>query len=419
MNQENIKSSEEVLERPDEEVQKDLEIARKGHDRRHVLPVNDFVKEAANGMPDEIKHRIMRVDERLEAFGSDIVRNHNVPQNKVDEFIKEELAISAHEARAAFIEEKLQMPNKSYAKQEVMQAINEILAHEPKLEDFKKVARVSFDLNGLKAVNDLAGSRRGDEYLWLVKEVLESEELRQFSAERGFSYVACREGGDEFSAIIKSKGAIKEDDLNDFMVLAKSLLAAKEKAAEILDFNDETILYHYAGFSDKDWVGLTEKKRKEEFEKIKKDIPEGYRFTAQISVEAATAYQGLKDALAKDEMAINEGDSYSAILGKIMGRMFDLSDRRMHEQKNKFKKDLAESDDPDDNMLARIYARTDEEREQKNILEKKNILIVAMKTIDSLKNDLIELYKAQASRETIEVKERDIKAVEDKIKSWE
>jgi len=418
MNQE-IVTSEEILERPDEEVQIDLEIAKKGHDRRQILSVHDFVKEAANGMPEEIQRRIMRVFERLEAFGSEIVREHGVPQDKVDEFIKEELAISAHESRAAFIEEKLKMPNKSYAKQEVLQSINEILVHEPKLEDFKKLARVSFDLNGLKAVNDLAGTRRGDEYLWLVKEVLESEKLQKFADLRGLSYVACREGGDEFSAIVKSDRPLTEEDLNDFMVLAKSLLAANAKAAEILDFNDETTLYHYTGFSDKEWAALTEEKRKEKLVEIKKTIPQGYRYVAQISAQAATAYQGLKDALAKEEMAINESDSYGLILGKIMGRMFDLSDRKMHEEKNKFKKDLAESNDPSDKMLARVYARTDEERQQKNILEKKNLLIVAMKTLDSLKNDLLELYKVKASPETISEKERDIKTVEEKIRSLE
>jgi GGDEF domain-containing protein len=416
MSQETI-TKEEILERPDEEVQIELDIAKKGHDRRQVMPVNEFVKELAADMPDEIQKRMMRDYDRLYKFTQPLSEQYRVPQEMIDNFFKEEMNVSARNAHAAFIEEKLKMPNKSYAKQEAMQAVNEILTNNPKLDDLKKVARVSFDLNGLKAVNDLAGTRAGDEYLAMAKEALESEELRNFAFNNGFSYVVCHESGDEFSAIIKSSDqSLDEENLNVFMVLVKSLLAANTKAAEnVLDFNDETILYHYGGFTDKEWAAMAREKREEELAKIKKTIPEGYSFIAQISAHAATAYQGLKDARAKEETKIKETDTYDVVLEKMMGRMFDLSDRKMHEEKNKFKKELAESDDPLDNMLARVYARTEEEREQKKVLEKKNLLIVAMKTLDSLKNDLLELYKVNASPETIREREGDIKIVEERI----
>jgi hypothetical protein len=101
------------------------------------------------------------------------------------------------------------MPNEAYARLNAMEKIDALFAKEkdPDPEDFKKIAHVTFDLNGLKAVNDYNShdNKKGDMYLLLAAKAISSPEAIRYAKEHEINFEpekVTRDGGDEFSTII-------------------------------------------------------------------------------------------------------------------------------------------------------------------------------------------------------------------------
>lgn len=417
----------------------DLGIASRKVRERFVPPLHEMVLAATEGMPQEIKSRVMRRFEKIKEFSDkvgqaaiseedlkELQEKYGVPVEKVsamrerqtaiagenvENFLKGQVDIIAAEVRSAFMAEmgkdddgkEIMMPNKGFAKFEAQQSISDILEHDPSSEALKRVARISFDLNGLKAVNDLnASHEQGDVYLLLVKKVLEDPKVVAFATQKGLKYVATRDGGDEFGLIVTSDFTIEVDPLNELRKMIEDKLSSDQAAVSCLDFEDDKILLHYnriTGDKEKEFHAKLQEEREALLAQYRVEIPEGFQFRAYISSGACTLYDAMVDPLNDEDgdNRINEGDSSGRILKKMMSCLFNTSDARMQANKSQFKNDLAEGNDYD-KMMSRIYARTAKEEELQKKIDDLMGMVMGLKDLKEVDQKLKGLGTSEEER---------------------
>lgn len=336
-----------------EELLRKLENVLRKKQEKKSSPSHETIDDLVEGLPDILKEKIIADIKRLEGYGLN------------EEQLRTEAEIRSREIKETYLDPRFNMPNKSFAKLDTMQSIDSLLEGEVALEDLKRVARVSFDLNGLKSVNDLTRSHEnGDQYLKLVVDILKKDELAAWLKEKNIEVIVTADGGDEFGAILKSDKEISADVLNEFMDKVENELSQDERASEILDFSDEKIILAFAGISEADLATKTMEERQKILEDTKKEIPADYKFKAIVSSGAATLYDSFANVKISDE------DDYERTLGKIMGSIFDKSDENMQIRKEGFKDGLGKSNDLKEKFLAKVYSRNRSEAELLNLLER-------------------------------------------------
>lgn len=401
-------------------------------------PINDLVKELSEDLPSSLQKMLMD-DYRI------------MEEVTMDRDILEKSVEISHRRIMAGYERKLtdneKMPNESFAMLNGMEKIDAIFAKgEPAMEDLKRVARVSFDLNGLKAVNDLNGGdhKKGDMYLSLAAKAIVDPEVVAYAQENGLNFEperVTRDGGDEFGVILSSDKPLDEKVLAQFVETAQKAFWNNSDASKILDFESPEVVARFAKTEVKE---INEKfgGNLEEFKKAK-GIPTGYYYRGAVSGGAATLYDGLTDSKLDLKSRIKTSDGYQRTIQKMMGAMFSSSDRAMDENKRLFKAGLPETNTDStfrdlinsgvseevarveapaeaENLrfLAQVYSRTEKEREQQKEIEKMNNKITIHERINSLNKDIKALYKAGAGQETIEAKEKDLEDLEKKLAEY-
>lgn len=333
------------------------------------------------------------------------------------------------------------MPNEAYARLNAMEKIDALFNQEkdPAPEDFKRIAHVTFDLNGLKAVNDYNShdNKKGDMYLLLAAKSISSPRVIKYAEENGIRFEpnrVTRDGGDEFSAIITSDSELTKEKLEGFILTVQASLWDNPDIAKLLDFDNPEVLAHHTG------APVSEIRNIDEFKKAH-SIPLNYKYHGAMSGGAVTLYDALanKDLDEKNKTSLN--DQYPQMLQKMMGAMFSLSGKKMDTDKKRFKdglatittdmiikefsdkgieisKEQAEEEASHRRTLAEVYSRTDVEKEltqknakleiEKNGLKEKNEYILTQVSMISgvLSNairdknwELVE--KAQALLESV------------------
>jgi GGDEF domain-containing protein len=344
----------------EESLQKILDVRMEEKEEKEIDWKTKELYEVMGKLPLELKEEAIKKINRLRKYGL----------NETSLMI--EAAVMAKEIREQYCDKRFEpgMLNKSIAKIKVEQMVDNLFRDGKKskaglkMEDLKRVARVSIDLNGLKAVNDLTHNHEnGDRFLRLAASALRQENIEQFLKEKfgdkkeDVKFYVTADGGDEFALIIKTKKEITKEILDKLMEVINNNLAENKEAEEILDFNNETVLRSFSGITKEDWAGKNDKEKKNILKKAKEQIPSEFKFRATASMGAATLYESFENFKIKD------GDNYERILEKLMGGLFAQSDKKSQENKEMYKKELRKSDNREDNFLSEIYSRTEAERD--------------------------------------------------------
>ncbi|MFH1046972.1 MAG: hypothetical protein V1738_01615 [Patescibacteria group bacterium] len=241
---------------------------------------------------------------------------------------------------------------------------------QPKIEDFDKIARFSFDANGLKAVNDLSGSHnKGDEYLKKIAEVFRNPHspgmkiLRDLGATEILPLLG---GGDEYSVLVKSDQPLQPANLEQALAEFKRDIESLD-VSNLVDFSDPKVLER---------SGL-------------KDMPANFKMRASASASVATLGEGLKQTMSdpRQKKRLTGGESSLDIqIGKLVGGLWDISDKKADDDKKIFKRRLAASKQIEDQIYSRVLKRTDEARNTENTI---NELVEKIGREDQLINDLL------------------------------
>lgn len=281
--------------------------------------------ETLERLPPKMREKVNNYTEMLEEAG---VESEDILERATKYF--------AEEVQASYLDRRFEIPNKSYLRIELVRIIDDLI-EKNKIEDkLEEVAILSFDVNGLKAVNDLSGHDNGDIYLQRIVEVLKSGETSQVLKESGFDIFLSSNGGDEFSIVVDSKFNLIDGGRE---VLLDKLLEKYKN--EIEQINCEDLI----NFNNPDI--------RRKFTKFDIDVPEDFSFTASVSAGASILKEGI-GSINPDDF-----DEYHKILENIMGEMIDISDKRSMEDKERFKKELKEGGDRD-RFLSKVLKRNEE-----------------------------------------------------------
>ncbi|MBN1585092.1 hypothetical protein JW899_01860 [Candidatus Uhrbacteria bacterium] len=329
--------------------------------------VNDRLKD----LPTPARERIRQRDRRLVELG--------LSESQRAEILKDDIeGVETTYVDQRFVFEGGQKILKDqFGKELVREWTDEILENvELRMEDLDRVARLSFDANGLKAINDLSTSHeRGDEFLKRIAEVIRNEDCEAYRLlrEAGASEVIpLTGGGDEYTILVRGDRPLDIEGLRQAVRSYEAAVAAVD-CGDLVDFGDLGVKLRFLGVSPEEYGKMDETARLEMETRFREDIPEGFRMPASMSGGVETLQQGLmlaiNDPRDKKRLKPDEQD-YDAALSKIMGGLWDASDREMMAVKKGFKARLESAEtSPEERALSRIFSRNKAEREARRRIE--------------------------------------------------
>ncbi len=417
---------------PESEAQEALERERREKEENiQRMLSSTYERKIKQESESEEEKEKMTLDEYVEKLTADLpVLLREEVQGHVDKFkkynapesdLKDETEGKRKEVLKRY-EDNFGMYNKEYSRMLMSDKIEDIFDNEPKVEDLKKLARISWDLNGLKAVNDLNGGRHreGDVYIGVAVEVLSDKSIKALARKYGLRFDAVHDSGDEFAAVVTSEepithGSEAEKGLNDLIAVISDKINRHRSAQEALDLEDEDVLYNLYKIELRSRGLEPEPRSLELIEEFKKTIPKNYKFKAWMSGGVSTLY----DSLMRYEGGkndIQEEDDHDKVVKKLMGTLIDMSDEVMGKRKAEDKAMISregKNGDEDAAMLDRIYnireagaflkqanekLKSDNEEVRKELRDTKETLQVYQVGFD----DLQKAVEAGASKEQLE-----------------
>jgi GGDEF domain-containing protein len=258
------------------------------------------------------------------------------------------------------------MPNKPYAREQMIGDLRELLGDSPTPEDLKKIALLNFDANGLKAVNDLSGSHEsGTAYLKRIAEVLHAKDspIAKRLKELGITDIlAVTAGGDEYSVRLKSDKPIPPQVIAEALELCEQAIQSID-VSDLVDFSAEPTQLRYLGISEREWAAKSPEDRARILEDVRKEFPEGFKMRASASGGGATLYDGMLAALEHPSKPLTREDGFGRAVDKIVGGLWDAADKQALENKTAYKESLRAPDaSAADKFYSKVLARTSEAR---------------------------------------------------------
>ncbi len=228
----------------------------------------------------------------------------------------------------------LGMYNRDWSEHKIRERIREIVSRENQEErDLYSLARVNFDLNGLKALNDLGGHEAGNKGLKLFANILNfGATTIWLRDELHLQVTPSAEGGDEFGLVISGDLDLRAHVGEIAYKYFEEVLAAD--VSHLINFSDSLVRENLKllGISD--------------------EISKDFKFTMSTSVGICLLGEAI------NKVDINRlGVTFDQMLSDIIHHMFSLADRRAQTHKSKYKRDLSDSNP----VLSGLYARMSRE----------------------------------------------------------
>ena len=288
-------------------------------------------------------------------------------QDEIDRYVKETIIESAKLYMDSA--KHILMYNRQYVEDRFENDINDIVekTEQPKVEDFYGIALISFDLNGLKTLNDANGHEMGNRALEIFSKILKEGTTTEWLKKQGVEVVPARQSGDEFLFLMRG-----EKDLSLIIEETKRRFDQEVKdanATELMSFADakryleglkiwEPFLKGVIAKNGVEIEGLSEDDFKKEMGKAEADLNKIFKFKMGTSVGIAT----LGEAMSRITPEELTGKTYKQIARRAIGETFNTSDEKAMEHKKRSKAALADIDP----LLAILYNRSVAVKENDN-----------------------------------------------------
>ena len=228
----------------------------------------------------------------------------------------------------------LGMYNRQWSEHKIREYVRNIVGKESHEEaDLYTLARVNFDLNGLKALNDLGGHAAGNRGLKLFANILNfGATTLWLRDELKLTVVTSAEGGDEFGLVITGSKDLREYAEKIVHRYTEEVYAAD--ASHFIDFSQSDVRENLKllGISD--------------------EVPKDFQFRMSTSVGVCL----LGEAINKVDVG-KMGATFEEMLTDISNMMFGMADKRSQAHKSKFKRELSDTNP----ILSGLYARMSRE----------------------------------------------------------
>lgn len=237
-----------------------------------------------------------------------------------------ELKKEVRDLKSAYEDKRFEIPNGSYLRHEIAHLVDTLVNEKLNLTRIRGLGLINIDVNGLKAVNDIAGHEKGTQYLKRIVETLKNGHTTKDLEDNGIDVFVSSNGGDEFAIILSDDVNLTE--IKSGQIFINKILKYYQEEVSSIDMSD------IIDFSNIEII--------KKFEGI--DIPENFVFTASISGGTSLLEEILVDDKVFPEIE-NEDLDYSEKLSRIISELFEKSDKRNKKDKESFKDSLDESND--------------------------------------------------------------------------
>ena len=292
----------------------------------YLVKLDEKVKELLTGLPEELYSSVL---EKVTFYKT------KIPSFSAEEILTEAENLIRLEMLAYLDRRKyLGMYNRQWAEHKIGEYIRKVVASPSKEEkDLYTLGRINFDLNGLKALNDLGGHAAGNKGLMLFANILNfGATTLWLRDELGIIVITSAEGGDEFGIVITGEIDLREHIGEIAYRYFEEVFTAP--ASELINFRDEHVRENLK------MLGIAD------------NVREDYQFKLSTSVGAAL----LGEAINKVDVN-RENVTFSQMITDISNTLFSLADKRAGAHKSKFKRQLSDSDP----ILSGLYARMSKE----------------------------------------------------------
>lgn len=355
-----------------EQVLASLSEKHESQKKEQAVSSHEWMEKQISELPADEQNDVREVAARFDKTLEKIPLEHEEARKSVEELRASTVSEKIRDYAVAYNENRFEgvggkkIRKEAYSKKQFGAWFQELLSESPKVEDLKKIARLSFDANGLKAVNDLSASHEnGTEYLKRIAHVFDAEDSaeRKRLEELGMKDVLFTTGGgDEYSLLVRSEKPIDPKVLDEAVRLYEDAIARLD-VSDLVDFDDPGVRLRYMGLTRDQYEMMSEADRRALDEKTEKEIPKGFAMRASAAGGAATVYDGLVKAMRHPSKPLTEEDEYLASINKIMGGVWDASDEAAADGKAMFKAELrGAGGDPSDRFYSKVLARTTEAR---------------------------------------------------------
>lgn len=279
-------------------------------------------------LPKDLRFDLQEKFERFKAYGLS------------DKQLAYELKKEVRDLKSAYEDKRFEIPNGSYLRYEIAHLVDTLVNEKINLTKIRGLGLINFDVNGLKAVNDIAGHEKGTEYLKRIVNTLKSGHTTRDLEDNGIKVFVSSNGGDEFAIVLSDDVNLTE--VKEGQIFINKILKyyqeeiSSQDMSDLIDFSDPEVLKKFDGI----------------------EIPKDFKFTASISGGTALLEEILIDDKIFPEIE-NESD-YSDKLSKIISGLFERGDKRDKDDKNIFKKDLDTSPDKNKHFLSILLKRNAE-----------------------------------------------------------
>ena len=318
-NIENKDTSRELL------IEASLKSLKEAKDKEEKDGEQNFPK-VVEQLPKDLRFDIHEKIERLKSYG--------LTEKQLSYEVKREV----RDLKSAYEDKRFEIPNGSYLRYELTHLVDNLVNDKISLIKILGLGLINIDVNGLKAVNDVAGHENGNEYLRRIVNVFKNGHTTKDLEDHGVRVFISSNGGDEFAVILS-------DDVNLTEIKNGQVFIDK-----MLKYYQEEVM----GIDVSDLVDFSKPEIRKKFEGI--EIPKDYKFTASISGGTSLLEEILVDENVFPEIE-SENIDYSDRLGKIISSLFEKSDVRGKSDKNDFKKDLETSSDKNKQFLSILLKR--------------------------------------------------------------
>jgi len=191
-----------------------------------------------------------------------------------------------------------------------------------------------FDMNGLKAVNDLVGHPVGDEYLRRVVQVFTNGKTTAGLREQGINVFVAMNGGDEVVVVLSDDIDMGGPDGSSKALASYQTEVNNTDMSDLINFGKFEVREKFGGMA----------------------IPDDFQFTASVSAGAVT----LQEILSNYKM--NPDIDYKGNIYNLEHQFFTLSGERSQQNKDEFKYGL-DNGNQKERFLGALLKRTKESRE--------------------------------------------------------
>ena len=280
-------------------------------------------------LPKDLRFDVQEKFERLKSYGLN------------EKQLLFELKKEVRDLKSAYEDKRFEIPNGSYLRYEISHLVDSLVNEKINLVKIRGLGILNFDVNGLKAINDLAGHEKGTEYLKRIVDTFKKGHTTKDLEDNGVRVFVSSNGGDEFAIILSDDVNLTEVKggqtfLNKILRYYQDEIAALNMS-DMIDFSDEKIFKKFEGL----------------------EIPKNFKFIASVSGGTALLEEVLIDDKVFPEIE-NEALDYSDKLAKIISELFNRSDKQGKIDKETFKKGLDESGDASKEFLSALLKRSAE-----------------------------------------------------------